>query len=90
MRNIRTRPTENYVKIGDKRVDLFSAKIVYKCEQCHAQLSYKGAGLVCSANPSHKGFIHRNEVRAIREKQAQNVNQLSDFYQIVNGKVVLK
>lgn len=79
--------SENFIKIGDKRVDLFSAKIVYHCEECHAMLNYKGAGLVCSVNKDHRGFIHRSEAAKIQEQQAQNINQLNDFYIIENGKV---
>jgi hypothetical protein len=82
--------TENFIKINGKRVDLFSAKFVYRCEECHASLNYRGAGLICSRNPTHRGFIHRNEAARIEALQATNVNQLSDFYQIVDGKVVIK
>lgn len=82
--------TENFLKIGGKRVDLFSAKIVYRCEECHATLNYKGAGVVCSANKDHRGFIHRNEVAKIQAQQTQNINQLNEFYIIENGQVKIK
>lgn len=82
--------TENFIKIGGKRVDLFSAKIVYRCEECHASLNYKGAGVVCSQNKDHRGFIHRNEAAKIQAQQTQNINQLNDFYTIENGKVQVK
>lgn len=92
MRNIKTRLSgnNNFIKINDKRVDLFSAKIIYRCEQCHALLKYHNAGLICTENPKHRGFIHRNEVARIQAQQAANVNQLNDFYKIVNGKVIIK
>lgn len=53
-------------------------------------LNYKGAGLVCSENKDHRGFIHRNEAAKIQEQQTQNINQLNDFYTIENGKVQVK
>jgi hypothetical protein len=81
---------ENFININGKRVDVYSAKIVYRCEECHAPLNYKGAGLVCSHNPTHRGFIHRTEAARIDAAQAININQLSDFYQIVDGKVVIR
>jgi hypothetical protein len=91
-RNIKTRSygQSNFIKINDKRVDLFSARIVYRCEACHAPLKLHNAGLICTENPQHRGFIHRNEVARIQAQQATNINQLSDFYEIVNGKVVIK
>lgn len=92
MRNIKTRSygTNNFININGQRIDVFSAKIVYRCEQCHAPLNYKGAGLVCSKNPAHRGFIHRNEAAAIETAQTKNINELNQFYVIVDGKVTVK
>lgn len=82
--------TEHFIKIGDKRVDIYSAKIVYRCEECHASLNYHNAGLICSQNKDHRGFIHRNEAATIQKQQTENINQLNEFYTIENGKVVSK
>lgn len=92
MRNIKTKTygSANFININGKRVDVYSAKIVYRCEVCHAPLNYRGAGLACSQNQAHRGFIHRNEVTAIEAAQAQNINQLNEFYVIVDGKVKVK
>lgn len=91
-KDIRTRTygNSNFININGRRVDLYSARIVYRCEECHAPLNIKGAGLKCSENSRHRGFIHRNEVTRIQETQAANVNQLGEIYQIVDGKVTVK
>ena len=82
--------TENFIKIGDKRVDIYSAKIVYLCEECHAILKYKGAGLECSHSSNHRGFIHRREAAQIQNQQEQNIKELEAFYEIKDGKVIIK
>ena len=82
--------TENFITINGKRVDIYSAKIVYRCEECHASLAYRGSGLTCSEKRNHRGFIHRAEVAKIIEQQQHNIDDLEKFYEIKNGKVVIK
>ena len=89
-RNIRTKTGGNFININGRHIDIYLAKIVYRCEACHAPLVYHNAGLACSANKQHRGFIHRDEVGKIQQAQTQNIAGLNEFYEIKNGKVVLK
>lgn len=86
------RPTEggHNLKIGGKLVNIHLARIVYKCEECFGDLKRVDFGLKCIANPAHRGFIHRDEVKAIQARQAQNAKQLEQVYEIVDGKVKVK
>ncbi len=87
-----SRPTEggHNIKVNDKLVNIHLARIVYKCEECHGDLKRVDFGLKCISNPRHRGFIHRDEVKAIQARQAQNVERLETVYEIVDGKVVIK
>ena len=87
-----SRPTEggHTLKIGGKLVNILLARIVYKCEECHGDLKRVDMGLKCIANPNHRGFIHRDEAEAIQARQAKNVEQLEQVYEIVDGKVTVK
>jgi hypothetical protein len=78
------------MNINGRQLHRSLGKILYRCEICHAELEYSGAGLICLQNRDHKGFIHRDEVKAIQETQKQNINELNNFYSIKDGKVVIK
>lgn len=87
-----SRPTEggHNLKIGGKQVNILLARIVYKCEECYSDLKRVDMGLKCTSNPGHRGFIHRDEVKVIQARQAKNVEQLEQVYEIVDGKVIVK
>jgi len=87
---IKTQRSQILIKIGDKRVNIYFAKIVYLCEECHASLDYRGAGLACSKSRVHRGFIHRDEAAKIETQQKQNISELENIYKIENGKVIIK
>lgn len=78
------------IKIKGRVVNIHLARIVYRCEVCHAELKRHNKGLRCQANPAHRGFVHQSRVREIEQAQAANIEQLETVYQIVDGKVVLK
>jgi hypothetical protein len=83
-------PSGPTMRINGETVSVIVAKTAYRCEECLAALAYKDAGLVCTVNPAHRGFIKQKEAAAIEQAQQQNINQLSEFYKIENGKVVIK
>lgn len=87
-----SRPTEggHNLKIGGKLVNINLARIVYKCEECYGDLKRVDMGLKCVTNSNHRGFIHRDEVKAIQARQTQNVEQLEQVYEVVDGKVKVK
>lgn len=70
--------TENFLKIGGKRVDLFSAKIVYRCAVCLAKLDYRNSGLICSKDKSHRGFIHRNQGGHQTDQISTKLSEIED------------
>lgn len=70
-------------------VNVHLAKIVYKCSECFDDLERVNMGLKCVGNPEHRGFIHRDEAQQIKDRQAQNVDALSEVYKIIDGKVVV-
>jgi hypothetical protein len=77
--------------IKGKVVNIHLAKIVYKCEQCWADLIPHGMGLVCANDSAHRGFIHRKEIQEIQRIQEKEVEDLlADHFEIVDGKVVIK
>lgn len=55
--------------IQGKPVDIGLAKIVYKCIWCLANLKNHNAGLKCSENSNHYGFIHRKEAAQLTEEE---------------------
>lgn len=78
------------LKIKGKFVNIYLAKIVYKCEICQGDLAQKGKGLCCRENSEHRGFIHRDEVKALKQKQEESLSVLSGFYAIEGGKVIVR
>lgn len=78
------------VVIGGKIYDTNYARIVFRCEVCHGELKRRNHGLVCATDEAHRGFIHQRNVAAIQARQVQNTETLNEFYQVVNGKVVVK
>lgn len=83
-------PSGPTMRINGETVSVIVARAVYRCEECLAALKRRDAGLVCTANPAHRGFIEQKEAAAIEQAQKQNINQLSEFYQIIDGKVVIR
>lgn len=82
--------TANRIKIGGKWHMTAYARIVYRCEECHAELRNYNHGLRCKANLGHRGFIHRDRASEIESAQADNQHELNQFYEIKDGKVVLR
>ncbi len=78
------------VTIAGKLYDTNYARLVFRCEVCHGELRRHNHGLVCIGNDTHRGFIHQRDVAAIQARQTQNTETLNEFYQVVNGKVVVK
>lgn len=78
------------VRIDGRTIDINFARIVYCCRVCGSELKKRDAGLVCIANPEHRRFIHRDELAGIKNKQQENIEALTKFYQIVDGQVVIK
>lgn len=76
------------IKIKGQHLNVNVVRIIYVCEVCHAKLHRNGHGLRCTANPDHRGFIHRNEAARIQKQQNQNIEELEQFYKIENGRVI--
>jgi hypothetical protein len=89
-RNERRRRGPMSIKISGKMYDLFTARIVFKCELCLGDLELHNAGLRCKTNHEHRGFVHRDEVAKLKLQQEENINSLKEVYQIIDGKVVIK
>lgn len=73
---------------GGRWVDISMVMLVYRCEECHAKLRRKDAGAVCSENPSHKHFIHRDEVTKIEARELEDLQQAQQDYTVQNGELV--
>lgn len=82
--------TANRIKIGGAWYMTAFARIVFRCEECLGELRNRNAGLCCKANPEHRGFIHRDRAAEIEASQAANQTELNQFYEIQDGKVVIK
>ena len=78
------------IKIKGKLVNIHLARITYKCQVCHGSLERHNMGLRCIANRNHRGFVHQKQVEQVSKAQQENIKQLSSFYEIVNGKVIIK
>jgi hypothetical protein len=78
------------VKINGRMVDLYGARIVYRCAVCLGDLRIVNSGLKCKADETHRGFVHRDEVARLQEQQAKNLETLNQFYDIVDGKVIIR
>lgn len=85
----KTRGT-NTIRIGDKTISIYVARLTYRCQECLSELKLHNNGLACTANSTHHGFVHRTEAKQIQERQAQNVAGLEQFYVIKDGKVEIK
>lgn len=83
-------PSGPTMRINGETVSVIVARAVYRCEECLAELKRRDAGLVCTVNPAHRGFIKQKEAAAIEQAQQQNINSLVEFYKIENGKVVIR
>lgn len=88
-RNRLSHPTGPVIRINGQTVSLTVARYDYRCQDCLGELRYKDGRVICSANQSHTGFIHKKEAVKLQERQTSNIQELSNFYQIKEGKVVI-
>lgn len=51
---------EATMNINGRTYSKYLAKIIFKCAVCFSDLQYRNAGLACSVDPAHRGFVHRN------------------------------
>lgn len=89
MKNRLSYPTGPVVRIGGQTVSLTVARYDYRCQECLGELRYKDSRVICATNSAHTGFIHKKEAARLQEQQAANIQELSNFYQIKKGKVVI-
>jgi len=82
--------TANRIKIGGEWHMTAYARIIFRCEECLGELRNRNHGLCCRTNPAHRGFIHRDKAAEIESAQADNQDKLNQFYEIRNGKVVVR
>ena len=80
----------HYLKIRGERINIHIARLMYRCEVCFSKLERVDFGLKCKANRGHKGIVHQREIEQLKNKQAENVNQLNQFYEVRDGKVKIK
>lgn len=77
-RNIRQTPGDLKMKINGQLVDIFLARIVYKCIHCLGDLEVHNAGVRCSENSNHYGFIHRDD--AIKFTEQERFMKISEMF----------
>jgi len=80
----------NAVHINGESVNIYFARLAYRCAVCFGELEIAGAGVRCAANNEHRRFVRKDDVEKIKQQQDKNVNDLAEFYQIVDGKVIIK
>lgn len=78
------------IRIAGRPLNIHFARIVYRCGECFGELRKKNAGLVCKTDPSHRGFIHRDDARAKMVEQEEKLNQIEAVYEVVDGQIVAK
>lgn len=78
------------IRIKGKEINIDFARIVYRCEECLGKLRRKDAGLVCTKDENHRGFIHRDEAEKIAAKHNEEMEQVESAYEIVDGQIVAK
>jgi DNA-directed RNA polymerase subunit RPC12/RpoP len=78
------------IKIGGENVNIYYAKIVYKCAECLGDLERHNMGLRCKADCNHRRFIHRDEVEKIKQQQREQMAEVEASYEIVDGQIVYK
>lgn len=78
------------MKINGKRIDIYTARIVYKCAECFGDLERHNFGLRCKENHEHRFFVHRDEIAELQKQQSKNIDELKEVYEIVDGKVMIK
>lgn len=57
------------IQINGKRVDIYLAKVKYLCIHCLGDLRRRDAGLVCTLNEHHYGFIHKSEAQQLTTEE---------------------
>lgn len=67
--NIRRTTGDLKMKINGKLVDIYLAKITYKCIHCLGDLELYNAGVRCKENSNHYGFIHRDEASKFSQEE---------------------
>ena len=78
------------ININGEWVNIHYARLVYRCAICLSGLKRVDAGLKCKQDESHRGFVHQTEVKRLEAQQQQNIQELEQFYDIVDGKVIIK
>jgi len=78
------------VRIGGKEYNVHFARIVFKCGECLGKLRIRDHGLICQADASHRGYIHRDEAKAIKAEQQKQMTEIEAVYEIVDGQIVAK
>lgn len=77
-RNVLSHPTGPTMKIGDKTVSVVVAKYDYRCAVCLSKLDYRGSGVACAKDKSHRGFVHRNEGGKQAEQISINLAEIEE------------
>lgn len=75
------------IKIQGNVININLAKIVYRCEECHSKLRRRDFGLVCSTDPDHRGFIHRDRVAELQTEQEKLLDQVQQDFVIEDGMI---
>lgn len=78
------------VRIKGKAVNILVAKITYRCQECLSKLRRKNAGLVCRADETHRGFVHRSEAEELARERAEELAEVEAAYEIIDGQIVWK
>lgn len=84
-RNIRTHSSGSTMRIGGEVIDKINARYAYRCAECLGELRYKDNGLCCKERPEHHFFVHKREVPTIQALRDQEIADISQNYEIVDG-----
>ena len=78
------------IRINGKSVNVYFARIVYRCRECLCKLEIRRAGLECLKDETHRGFIHKDEATKIQAEQEEQIQKIEAVYEIVDGQLVAK
>lgn len=87
-RNPLSYPTGTTMRVGGEVLSKTVVRFDYRCVECLSPLRYRNAGVVCTQDVTHHGFIHKTEADRIAAEQAAALAQVEQDYQIIDGLIV--
>ncbi len=75
------------MRVNGQVVSRTVVKLDYRCAECLARLKYWNAGVACTEDVSHRGFVHKTEAARIAAERAKKVAVVEAAYEIVDGQL---